>query len=127
MKYCYLVILIFSAVFLVSCATTKDVPMILTERGTYEVVGYSAARDGSINKARLAARKYCAKKDRAAVIVQEETVYQSIVPENANKIARKAGNVAGIFGAHKAADTLSSGSENTDYKTTLEFKCQCEE
>jgi hypothetical protein len=97
---------------------------VVTPEQTLMAITYSAERSRSILTANNEAQEYCERRERAVVLLDQETVYQGQYPEDVTQAARTAGRVAGALGSPEAAQASRAMSSSTDYKTTFEFLCQ---
>ena len=117
-----ILIICFVVFFCTGCTST--LPVMRTIAGTYKLEALSSDRGYSIATARKSANKYCKQSQQVPVVVKEETVYQGILDEDINRIAKVAGNVAWDLGKTDASTVLGDASSDSEYQTTIEFECR---
>lgn len=106
-----------------ACGGKRRLNVMQTPQQTLVTEGYSADRSQSVFRANNEAQEYCHRLERNVVLIGQETTYQGQYPENVTSAARTAGRVADALGSSRTGNATRSLSSPTDYKTTMEFKC----
>jgi hypothetical protein len=108
---------------LMGCGSRR-LNVVQTTQQTLVSVGYSSDRSRSVFRADNDAQEYCERQGRGVLFIEQDTVYQGQYDEDITSAARAAGRVADALGSSEAARASGALSSPTDYKTTLEFRCQ---
>ena len=87
-------------------------------------MGYDESRSRSVLKTQRAAEQHCQQQTKRMQLLSTVTVYQGQVPEEVNAAAKAARDAAWIYGDFKGSEVGRTLSSDTDYKTTIEFRCQ---
>ena len=107
------------------CATLPGASIMLSPQHNWLAVGYDEDRSDSILKTQRAAEQHCRAQDnRRMQLLSTVTVYQGRFDETVTEAARAAGDVAWVYGHVEGAQAGRVFASDTDYKTTIEFRCQ---
>ena len=105
------------------CAT-PEASIMLSPHNNWLAVGYDESRSDSILKTQRTAERHCQTQSKQMQLLSTVTVYQGQVPEEVNAAAKAARDAAWVYGDFKGSELGRTLSSDTDYKTTIEFRCE---
>ncbi len=106
------------------CAMNEATVMMSPHRN-WLAVGYDQDRSYAIQKTQKTAQRHCREQGHKQLqLMSEVTVYQGRVPEEVNAASQAAGDVARIYGDVEGSRAGRVFASDTDYKTTIEFRCE---
>lgn len=113
----------------VAACTTASVRVMPGEGDLHSVISRDIEREGAEEAAIEAAHDYCAKSQRTAVFVKDETKYTGQMDEGARNVIRNASAAAWMLS--KTGSPISDAGQvgnamtsDRDYKSEIQFKCR---
>ena len=116
---------------LTACAATKnffsDADKARIEAradGVYAAIAADEDKADATAYASAGAKAFCEKKGKTAVSLKTTDKYSGLTSEKGDKLMKKAGDVAMMAGAGRAAVAADTLTDDASHEITMEFRCE---